>query len=43
VKLKRTEGRKEARFCGVAAANRVRCEGSVRESVAAATCAFKEH
>ncbi len=31
-----TEGRKEARLWGVAAADRVRCEGSVREPAAAA-------
>ena len=42
VKLIWTGGRMEARFCGVAAADRVRCEGSVRESTAAATCAIKK-
>ena len=42
VKLRRTEGRMEARLCGVAAADRVRWEGSVHELAAAAIGAFKK-
>ena len=41
MKLRRTWGRTEARFCWMAAADRIRCGGSVRESAAAATCVWK--
>ena len=41
MKLKRTGGRTEARFGGVAAGDRVRCRGSVRDSAAAATGVYK--
>jgi len=41
MKLRRTGGRTESRFGGVAAADRVRCGGSVRESAAAATGVWK--
>jgi hypothetical protein len=37
----RTEDRKEARFCGDAEVDHVRCEKSVRESAAATTCVLK--
>ena len=41
MKLRRTGGRTEARFGGVAAADRVRWGGSVRGSAAAATSIWK--
>jgi hypothetical protein len=41
MKLRRTGGRTDARFGGVAVADRVRYGGSVRESAAAATSVWK--